>query len=270
MMQRAREGSTGVWAQGTGGVHLEDHLKVCDAGRVEAQRLVERLRSLPSRKGAYMVRGGRCRAVAAHASVHGKTRLESVSAGCTGGVHSEHLAHDCDEGRVEVQRLVERRCKLPKGGHTVFAARCRVPGGGRRRATAAARCVQALFKAGGQGTRGAHIEHEAHVRDLGRVEAERLVERRRFLPSRKAGMRCGARYGPGGVRALGVAATQAAYTGRARLGAVGVRARAERTKNMRYMFVTLDVLKLSGWLNAYACCRVERRASNVERGSIKR
>ena len=54
----AREGSTGVWvgAGHTGGVHLEDHLKVCDAGRVEAQqRLVERLRSLPSRKG-----GSRC------------------------------------------------------------------------------------------------------------------------------------------------------------------------------------------------------------------
>ena len=30
---------------------------------------------------------------------------------------------------------------------------------------------------GGQGTRGAHPEHLLHVRDLGRVEAERLVER---------------------------------------------------------------------------------------------
>ena len=29
----------------------------------------------------------------------------------------------------------------------------------------------------GQGTRGAHSEHGADVRDLGRVEAERLVER---------------------------------------------------------------------------------------------
>ena len=42
----------------------------------------------------------------------------------------------------------------------------------------------------GQDTRGAHQEHIAHARDLGRVEAERLVERRRALPSRKAGMRC--------------------------------------------------------------------------------
>ena len=39
---------------------------------------------------------------------------------------------------------------------------------------------------GGQGTRGAHGEHSGHGRDLGRVEAERLVERRRGLPSRKA------------------------------------------------------------------------------------
>ena len=56
---------------------------------------------------------------------------------------------------------------------------------------------------GAQGTRGAHVEHLEHGRDLGRVEAERLVERRRFLPSRKAGMRCEKRYGPGGVRAFG-------------------------------------------------------------------
>ena len=42
---------------------------------------------------------------------------------------------------------------------------------------------------GGQGTRGAHGEHAVHGRDLGRVEAERLVERRRALRGRKAGVR---------------------------------------------------------------------------------
>ena len=41
---------------------------------------------------------------------------------------------------------------------------------------------------------------------------------------------------------------------------VAGRARAERTANMDPMFVTLEVSKLSGWLNAYACCRVERGA----------
>ena len=51
--------------------------------------------------------------------------------------------------------------------------------------------------------RGAHRKHFVHVRDAGRVEVERLVELKRALPSRKVGMRCGKRYGPGGVRALG-------------------------------------------------------------------
>ena len=38
------------------------------------------------------------------------------------------------------------------------------------------------------------------------------------------------------------------------------RARAERTLNMDIMFVTLDVSKLSDWLNADAYCRAEREA----------
>eukprot|EP00964_Phaeocystis_antarctica_P057079 scaffold33736_cov50-Phaeocystis_antarctica.AAC.3 len=56
------------------------------------------------------------------------------------------------------------------------------------------------------GMRGAHLEHAVHVRDAGRVEAERLVEGRRALPSRKEGVRCGARCGPGaGGRGLAAA-----------------------------------------------------------------
>ena len=50
---------------------------------------------------------------------------------------------------------------------------------------------------------------------------------------------------------------------------VGARARAERTLNMPYMVVTLDVSKLSGWLNADARCRVERRACDVGRGAAR-
>ena len=72
----------------------------------------------------------------------------------------------------------------------------------------------------------------AHVRDAGRVEAQRLVERQRALPSRKEGVRCGAKCGPGGGRTRGAAAVQAACMERARLKAVGARARAERTPNM--------------------------------------
>ena len=66
-----------------------------------------------------------------------------------------------------------------------------------------------------------------------------------------------------------MALTQLACTGRARLKAVGARARAERTLNMDRMVVTLDVSKLSGWLNADAPCRVERRACDVERGAAR-
>jgi hypothetical protein len=40
---------------------------------------------------------------------------------------------------------------------------------------------------------------------------------------------------------------------------LGARARAERTANMLPMFVTLEVSKLTGWLNAGACCRVKGR-----------
>ena len=38
------------------------------------------------------------------------------------------------------------------------------------------------------------------------------------------------------------------------------RARAERTANMDAMFVTLDVSRLSGWLNADAICREKGEA----------
>ena len=41
-----------------------------------------------------------------------------------------------------------------------------------------------------------------------------------------------------------MAATQSAWTGRARLKTGGGRARAERTRNMRNMVVTLDVSQL--------------------------
>ena len=61
------------------------------------------------------------------------------------------------------------------------------------------------------------------------------------------------------------AATQSACAGRARLKAVG--ARAERTRNISCMVVTLEVSKLSGWLNAFAACRVETRACDGKFGA---
>ena len=52
--------------------------------------------------------------------------------------------------------------------------------------------------------------------------------------------------------------------------AVGARARAERTWNIRPMSVTLDLSKLSGWLTAVAPCRVERRECDVEGGTARK
>ena len=47
--------------------------------------------------------------------------------------------------------------------------------------------------------------------------------------------------------------------------------RWERTENMDHMFVTLDVSKLSGWLNFSAPCRgVERRACDSRRDAARK
>jgi hypothetical protein len=85
---------------------------------------------------------------------------------------------------------------------------------------------------GAKGTRGAHVEHEVHGRDAGGVKAQRLVEGRRALPSRREGMRCrggevraGKREGPG----CGGGTTSGMHGEKARLKAWGPRARAERT-----------------------------------------
>ena len=70
-----------------------------------------------------------------------------------------------------------------------------------------------------------------------------------------------------GERAWGGSASGVRGEGLAQAGEI--RARAERTQNMRYVFVTRDVSKLSGWLNADAYCRVERRACGVGRGAAR-
>ena len=55
------------------------------------------------------------------------------------------------------------------------------------------------------------------------------------------------------------AAAQAACREDPTMEAAG-RARAKRAVNMDSMVVTLEVTRLSGWLNADACCRVKREA----------
>ena len=72
-------------------------------------------------------------------------------------------------------------------------------------------CVgRTRLKVGASGTRGAHRKHGLHARDLGRVEAQRLIERTRPLPSYKGGI-CEARRGAGWQTGGHGAAAQAAY-----------------------------------------------------------
>ena len=113
------------------------------------------------------------------------------------------------------------------------------PGGGggveQRRAQAAQRRAR-LEGLGGQGTGGAHEGHVVHarvarVRDTGRVEGQRLVERVRELPGRKEGVRSGARCEAEKAkrRRRGAAAAQAARTHEGPDWRVGGRARAARS-----------------------------------------
>ena len=79
-------------------------------------------------------------------------------------------------------------------------------------------------------------------------------------------MRCGGeRCEPGGGRAWGVvAAHTSGMHGDGPIQGLGAKgARGERTVNMSPMVVTLEVLKLSGWLKAHASCRVEGRACDA-------
>ena len=177
----------------------------------------------------------------------------------------EHAAHVRDARRVEAQRLVERR-PLPRVGKEGMRCVGRGMRVGRRemRRTIAvhAACWRGLDREhvhaqgwaaiGGRAGGGAHVEHLEHARDAGGVEAQRLVERRRALPrvKRRAcgegrGMRGGSREAAGNRDAGSVQV-------RARLQIGGAGHGEERTKNMSLMSVTLEVSKLSGWLNADA------------------
>jgi hypothetical protein len=77
------------------------------------------------------------------------------------------------------------------------------------------------------------------------------VEKRACDAGRGAGREVGGREA--------VAAQAGMHGGRPEPHVVRVRARAERTLNMSFMSVTLEVSKLSGLLKAYAYCRVEKR-----------
>ena len=120
-----------------------------------------------------------------------------------------------------------------------------------------------------QGTRGgAHVEHVLHVYDAGGVEAQRLVERIRDLPRVERRAYVGSEVQSTGRREVVGDRGARDVQGRARDCRLGAGHGEERTENMLRMLVTLEVLKLSGWLNAYACCRESKQGRTV-RGELR-
>ena len=117
-----------------------------------------------------------------------------------------------------------------------------------------ARTVEAGGRARAERTR--NMSPMLMTRDVSRLSgwlnalAACRVERGGIGGGRHAGKQAG---GWGGV--VGGASSRVAPTVKAE-----GRARAERTENIPAMLVTLDVSKLSGWLNADAPCRVEKKA----------
>eukprot|EP00964_Phaeocystis_antarctica_P062715 scaffold37601_cov54-Phaeocystis_antarctica.AAC.1 len=104
-----------------GGAHLEHVLHGCDAGGVEAQRLVERIRLLPRvetrpcvRREGYGSGGSRRWTTAAHAACKRGRGCKFIGGRTRGAAHVEHVGHVRDAGGVEAQQLVERRRALPR------------------------------------------------------------------------------------------------------------------------------------------------------------
>ena len=157
--------------------------------------------------GGNMMRGelraGR-RQVAARATASKQRAGEESSAGSLGhgrGAHEEHAVHDCDAGGVEAQRLVERGRALPSPKAGMLRGRqAGQETGGRGGGGLSDARRGPDWWVGGTGRRGAHLKHVLHVRDAGRVEAQRLVELIRVLPGPKGGMGSGRYAKPGGRR----------------------------------------------------------------------
>eukprot|EP00964_Phaeocystis_antarctica_P096640 scaffold62917_cov58-Phaeocystis_antarctica.AAC.4 len=127
----------GVGAQEIGEAHVKHALHGCDAGRVEAQLLVERRCFLPSRKegircGMWWGPGGEraLRWRRRKQRARGRDRLEWLGRRARGGAYREHVAHVCDAGRVEAQRLVELIRVLPSRKEAIpLGASCGPEGG---------------------------------------------------------------------------------------------------------------------------------------------
>ena len=100
--------------------------------------------------------------------------------------HPKHAVHVRDAGRVETQRLVERRRRLPSRDrcYETEPGAGKEIGGGRGVTAAQLVCKGPNWTCVGAWHAQAHIKHSGHACDFRRVETQRLVERRRRLPSR--------------------------------------------------------------------------------------
>eukprot|EP00964_Phaeocystis_antarctica_P033698 scaffold19101_cov53-Phaeocystis_antarctica.AAC.6 len=145
-------------------------------------------------------------------------------------------------------------CRGSKDGHTMRGeVRTERREGGRRPWCKQSTGEGSTVQIGDRTRGGAHAEHLVHVRDAGGVEAQRLVERQRGLPRVERRACGGTTCGLGGGRRRATVAHAACRRG---LGCrLGAEHGEERTLNMPRIFVTLEVSKLSGWLNADAPCR---------------
>ena len=120
---------------------------------------------------------------------------------------------------------------------------------------------------GRRGRGGAHVKHGVHVRDVGRVKADRLVETLRAL----------ARVAQTGHTVRGesccCAGREAVWARCARSSVQGSGLRLQmawgtgcgkqRTPNIKRMFVTREVSQLSGWLNLCALCTRGSQADSI-------
>ena len=181
------------------------------------------------------------------------------------------LNMDCMSVTLDVSKLsgwlnADACCRVSQGGHTVRSG----PGNGRRRATAAhAACRAGLdcrLGAGRGAERTANILPMSVTLDVSKLSGWSSAHAR-CRGSKGRHVVRGAVWGSGGSRRWTTAAHAACRGGRdCRLGAGHGE---ERTSNIKYMFVTLEVSKLSGWLNANAPYRVERRAYGAGRGAVR-
>ena len=134
----------------------------------------------------------------------------------TRGAHQKHVLHICDAGRVPAQRLVERPRVLPSSKGSIGRAGSTCGPGMGGRGAVAARAVRRedpTAVVAGRGTRGEHVKYAVHGYDAGCVEAQRLVERKRALPSRKGSMGRGTVCRPGDGKTWGGGGASSAQGG---------------------------------------------------------